>query len=143
MKIVVDVNVLLSALIRDSTTRKIIRKSELDFYFPEPSLHKIRKYKSYILEKSGLTEQEFTEILANLFKYIHLVPEEEIKRKWQEAKEIMEKIDSEDVIFVATALSLPELIIWSEDKDFDKQKRVKSIKTEEIIRFLSLRQTDL
>ena len=70
MKIILDVNVILSALIRDSTTRKIILNSEFDFYFPEPSLHKIRKYKDYILEKSGLTEEEYNKIMATLFKYI-------------------------------------------------------------------------
>ena len=37
MKVILDVNVILSALIRDSTTRKIILNSEFDFYFPEPS----------------------------------------------------------------------------------------------------------
>ena len=38
MKIIVDSNVLLSALIRDSFTRKIIINSENLFYFPEDSL---------------------------------------------------------------------------------------------------------
>ena len=69
MKIIVDVNVIPSALIRDSTTRKIILNSEFDLYFPEHSLHKIRKYKSYILEKSGLTEEEYDKIISTLFKY--------------------------------------------------------------------------
>ena len=82
MKIILDVNVILSALIRDSTTRKIILNSQFDFYFPEPSLHKIRKYKSYILEKSGLTEEEYNKIMATLFKYIKLVPTEEIEKNW-------------------------------------------------------------
>jgi len=44
MIVIVDVNVILSALIKDSTTREIILKTEQDFCFPEPSLHTIRKY---------------------------------------------------------------------------------------------------
>lgn len=133
MKFVIDVNVVLSALIRDSTTRKIIFKSGLNLYFPEPSLHKIRKYKDYILKKSGLSEDAYTLILTNLFKYIQLAPSEEIKKNWNKAKKIMEKIDQEDVVFIATALSLGS-IIWSDDKDFEKQHEIKVFKTRDIIK---------
>ena len=133
MKIILDVNVILSALIRDSTTRKIILNSEFDFYFPELSLHKIRKYKDYILEKSGLTEEEYNKIMATLFKYIKLVPTEEIEKNWDKAKEIMEHIDPEDVVFIATALSISDSVIWSDDGHFEKQDKVKVLKTEDMI----------
>ena len=133
MKIILDVNVILSALIRDSTTRKIILNSEFDLYFPESSLHKIRKYKDYILEKSGLTEEEYNKIMATLFKYIKLVSTEEIEKNWHEAKKIMEHIDKEDVVFIATALSIEDSIIWSDDRHFEKQNKVKVFKTKDIV----------
>ena len=133
MKVILDVNIILSALIRDSTTRKIILNSEFDFYFPEPSLHKIRKYENYILEKSGLSEEEYDKILAILFKYIKLVPTEEIEKNWNKAKEIMEYIDSEDVVFIATALGLTDSVIWSDDGHFEKQDKVKVLKTEDMV----------
>lgn len=133
MKIIVDVNAILSALIRDSTTRKIILNSEFDFYFPEPSLHKIRKYNNYVLEKSGLTEGEYNKIMATLFKYIQLVPTEEVEKNWDEAKKIMEQIDPEDVVFIATALSISDSVIWSDDRHFEKQDKVKVLKTGELV----------
>ena len=133
MKIILDVNVILSALIRDSTTRKIILNSEFDLYFPEPSLHKIRKYKDYILEKSGLAEEEYDKIVTTLFKYIKLVPTEEIEKNWGKAKEIMEHIDKEDVVFIATALSITDSVIWSDDGHFEKQNKVKVLKTEDMV----------
>lgn len=133
MKVITDVNVILSALIRDSTTRKIILNSEFDFYFPEPSLHKIRKYKEYILEKSGLSEEEFKDLMAILFKYIRIVPTEEIEKNWSEAKKIMENIDPEDVVFIATALSISDSVIWSDDRHFEKQDKIKVLKTEDMI----------
>ena len=133
MKIILDVNVILSALIRDSTTRKIILNSEFDLYFPEPSLHKIRKYKNYILEKSGLNEEDYNQIMETLFKYIRLVPTEEIEKNWTEAKKIMEHIDPEDVVFIATALSVSDSVIWSDDKHFEKQSKVKVLKTKDIL----------
>lgn len=133
MKVILDVNVILSALIRDSTTRKIILNSQFDFYFPEPSLHKIRKYKDYILKKSGLLKKEYDKIMATLFKYIQLVPTEEIEKNWKEAKKIMEHIDKEDVVFIATALSIEDSVIWSDDKHFEKQNKVKVLKTEDMV----------
>ena len=133
MKVITDVNVILSALIRDSTTRKIILNSEFDFYFPEPSLHKIRKYKNYILEKYGLTEAEYDKLMATLFKYVKLVPTEEIEKNWDEAKKIMEHIDPEDVVFIATALSIDDSVIWSDDRHFEKQDKARVLKTEDMI----------
>lgn len=59
MKLIIDSNVLISALIKDSTTRKILTKFGLIFYYPEISLGEIEKYKSLILEKSNLTEEEY------------------------------------------------------------------------------------
>jgi len=136
MKIILDVNVILSALIRDSTTRKIILNSQFDFYFPEPSLHKIRKYKDYILEKSGLSEEEYDKLMVTLFKYIKLVPTEEIEKNWSVAKKIMEHIDKEDVVFIATALSISDSVIWSDDRHFEKQDKVKVMKTKNINKLL-------
>lgn len=133
MKIIIDVNVLFSALIRDSTTRTILVKSGFDFYFPEPSLHKIRKYKDYILEKTGLAEEEYTQLLSLLFNYIKLIPTEQIEKNWEQAKYIMAHIDEEDVTFIATALGTADSIIWSDDTDFDKQQKIAVFKTKDIV----------
>ncbi|MBI2146349.1 hypothetical protein HYU22_03350 [Candidatus Woesearchaeota archaeon] len=55
MNIVVDVNVLISALLKDSTSRSLLVNSTHDLFFPEPSLHKIRKYHQYMLKKTGFS----------------------------------------------------------------------------------------
>ncbi len=137
MKIIVDVNVLLSALIRDSTTRKIILQSDFDFYFPEPSMHKIRKYEAYILQKSGLSEKEYNILVARLFRYITLVPVEKVKSSWSDAVQVMGRIDEEDVVFIAVAMLVDDSIIWSDDKDFDRQKRIKVLKTADMVKFVN------
>ncbi len=141
MIVVIDVNVLLSALIRDSTTREFIVTAGQDFCFPEPSLHKIRKYKELILEKSGLSELEFLVILHTLFRFVRLVPLEEVLRNWDEAKEIMEQIDPEDATFLATALGQTNAVIWSDDKHFEKQNRIITIKTEQMIHLFGHHQS--
>ncbi len=132
MIIIVDVNALLSALIKDSVSRNIIVKSGQGFCFPEPSLHKLRKYKSYILEKSGLSELEYSTLLHHLFQFIKLIPVEEIIRHWEEAKKIMEHIDPEDATIIAAALSQESSIIWSDDAHFDWQNKVFVLKTRDL-----------
>lgn len=137
MKIIVDVNIVLSALIRDSSTRKLILETRHELYFPEPSLHKLRKYQDYAIGKVGLNEKDYTRLLATLFKHIKVISTEEIKENWDKAKEIMGHIDQEDVVFVAAALSLDDSVIWSEDKDFERQTMMKVLKTRDIVNLFS------
>ena len=129
MIIIIDTNVLISALIRDSVTRKIIVYSGLNFYYPEISLHEIRKYKNLILKKSGLSEDDYENLLGKILEYVLLVPTEEIEEKLEEAKSIMLHIDPDDVVFIAAALSYPDSLIWSDDAHFEKQARIKVLKT--------------
>lgn len=138
MKFILDVNVLLSALIRDSSTRKIIINSGLDFYFPEISLNKIDKYKEYIIEKAEISEQEFARTLELLFQFIKIIPSYELDNHLEQAKTIMEHIDIEDVTFIAGALSKENSAIWSDDKDFEKQTKIKVLKTKDILELLEM-----
>jgi predicted nucleic acid-binding protein len=133
MIIIIDVNILLSALIKDSTTRALIFTSGQDFYFPEKSMQKIRKYKQYIKEKSGLSDLEFLKLFHTLMKFIKIIPDEEILDYWEEAKQIMGHIDPEDVTFIAAALSQEEAVIWSDDRHFERQKAVVTLKTRDMV----------
>lgn len=136
MIVITDVNIIISALIKDATTREIILNSEQDFFFPEPSLHKIRKYKEMILEKSQLSEIEFQMILNALFHVVRIISTEDIMEQWEEAKKIMEHIDPEDVIIIAAALSQEEAVIWSDDKHFDQQNKIMTLKTKDMVDWL-------
>lgn len=135
--IIVDVNIILSALIADATTRELIVKSSHNLCFPGPSLKKIDKYKQLILEKSELSELEFLVILNTIFNFIQIIPQEVVEQYWEEAKGIMEHIDPEDVTIIAVALSQENAIIWSDDKHFDKQDRFLNVTTREMITLVS------
>tara|TARA_B100000315_G_C14440811_1_gene524593 strand:+ start:313 stop:738 length:426 start_codon:yes stop_codon:yes gene_type:complete len=133
MIFVIDTNILISALIRDSTTRKIIVELDWDFCYPEEAFHEVRKYQNLILEKSGIDEKEYTELLNYLLKHIILIPEEVIQQKHGEAYKLLGKIDPDDVIFLAAALSLENSKIWSDDGHFEKQDKVRVFKTKHIV----------
>lgn len=128
MKVVIDTNILMSALIKDSTTRKIIVKSNWEFYYPEVSLNEISKYRSLILQKSGMNEEEFTQLFNQLLSRIKIIPEGYTHKKLDKANKILGQIDPKDVVFIATALSITDSVIWSDDGHFEKQNEVKVLK---------------
>jgi len=132
MQIILDVNPLLAALIKDSTSREIISNEEFTFFFPEIGLRKIRKYKVYIKKKAQLSEEEFLSLWQHILQYITLIPDEQILTQWKKAKEIMEHIDPEDVPFIAAALAHNKPI-WSDDKHFKQQNTIKTFNTKELI----------
>ena len=134
MILVIDSNILLASLIRDSTVRKIIVESGWDFFYPESSFHEIRKYKNLVLEKSGMSEEDYTELLNHLLKHIKLVPEEEIKGNMGEADTLLGKIDPDDVVFLATAFSIDNSKIWSDDPHLEKQNKIRVFKTKHIVK---------
>jgi len=134
MRLIIDTNILLSALIKDSATRKIIVKSGRDFFYPEMSLHEIRKYKDLVLKKSRMNEADYSKLLNYLLGYITLVPDEKILGNLNEAKKIMLHIDPDDVVFIATTLGLKESILWSDDSDFKKQAKVKFLKSQQVVK---------
>ena len=134
MKIVVDTNILISALTKDSISREIIVLSGKEFHYPEISFKEISKYKNLILERAGMDDEQFDGLFNELMEFVKVVSEEEVKSSLQEAKEIMGEIDPDDVIFIASVLSLGEnCAIWSDDDHFQKQSKIRVYTTKEMI----------
>ena len=133
-RVVLDVNVVISAAIKDSLTREFITKSDHEFWIPEQALKKIGKYRNVILEKSGLRSNDLDALFERLFEHVCVMPARQIDPNLREAKAVMKDTDPEDAIFVACALSLTGSVIWSNDKHLKKQKLVSSYTTGEILR---------
>ncbi|MBI4014875.1 MAG: hypothetical protein HY365_02890, partial [Candidatus Aenigmarchaeota archaeon] len=53
-----------------------------------------------------------------------------------EAKRIMDKIDPDDTPFIALALAVENDGIWSSDKHFERQNKIKIWKTETLLKLL-------
>ncbi len=138
MKLVLDTNILISALIRDSITREILIHPEMEYILPEFALEEIGNHKEEILQKSGLSKSDFGLLLEYLKDNIVLIPDKEIIHK-ELAKQIMKNIDLKDSIFIALALSIKNDGIWSRDTDFEKQARIKVWKTKDLIDYLGIR----
>ena len=139
MKLIIDTNVLISSLLKDSTTRELLLNESFEFYLPEIVMSEVKKYLPYIIQKSGKTEEEIKKLLNILLENLNLVPIDEYEENMDEALEIMSKIDEKDTQFIALALSIKNDGIWSNDKHFYEQKRIKAYKTIDVINLLEIK----
>ena len=93
MRLIVDSNEIISALIKEGMTRTIITSDRIEFYSLEYVMDEIKKHMGYIVQKSDMNKRE-VELLFRLFmQNILLIPEEDIKLKMNEAVKIMKDID--------------------------------------------------
>jgi|SRR3989344_1073553 len=132
MKIVIDSNVIIAGLLKESIVREILVSKNNQFFLPENALEEIEKYKSEIIEKANYTDEEYEKLISFLLKNLNLISKTETKPFIKRGEEIMEKIDIKDSSFIAAALAINADGIWSFDKHFLQQKIIKIFKTEDI-----------
>lgn len=135
MKLVIDTNIIISGLLKQSITRKILLSEFFEFYLPEIVMKEVKKYSPYIMEKSDLSQDQLKNLLSIFLENITLVPMNKYKDKMNEAMEIMGKIDEKDSQFIALALAIKNDGIWSNDRHFEKQDKIQVFNTSDIINF--------
>jgi predicted nucleic acid-binding protein len=132
MKLVVDANVVISALIADSKTRELIVTLEPELLTPEVVHVEIGNYESLIVEKSGMELERVRQFIDLLFQYIETVPASEFYPYIEEADEAIGDTDPDDVLYVACALAR-DAGVWSDDSDFEGQNLVPVFNTHGVI----------
>ncbi|SFG11515.1 Predicted nucleic acid-binding protein, contains PIN domain [Halopelagius inordinatus] len=132
MKLVVDANVVISALIADSKTRELIVTLEPDLLTPEFVYDEIGNYTELIVEKSGMSPERVAQFIDLLFQYIEVVPVQEFYPHIEEAEAAIGDTDPGDVLYVACALA-EDAAVWSDVTDFDEQPLVETYSTSDVI----------
>jgi predicted nucleic acid-binding protein len=132
MKLVVDANVVLSALIADSKTRELIVTLEPDLLTPAFVHDEIENYEQLIVEKSGMEPDRVAQFVDLLFQYIEVVPVDEFHSAIEEADAAIGDTDPDDVLYLACAIA-NDAAIWSDDFDFDEQDVVETYSTSDVI----------
>ena len=119
MKVVVDTNIIFSALLNtNGTIGDLIFDSEnvFDFYSCEYMRYEIKKHWIKLKHISKLTDTQLNESLFRLFTKIHFINEELIPKKlWLKSEKLAGDIDIDDTDFVALTLYLKG-ILWTGDK---------------------------
>jgi len=135
IRIVIDTNILISALIKeDSITSKIIKSGIFEIYYPEDGMLELRKYRDLIISKRKTEWQKksFDYALNFLLESVTVVPSQLYEDKIRDAYVIMKGVDEKDTPFLALALKL-QCPVWSNDKDFRKQNAVEVFTTSHIV----------
>ncbi|MBS3149529.1 hypothetical protein J4455_02430 [Candidatus Woesearchaeota archaeon] len=122
MKILVDANRIVAALMKQSTTRDILLDEAFEFVTPDYSISEVEEHRDELQQRLKLTREEFDVLLALLFERITVLPKYAYNDLINECKEAIEDID--DVPYLAACLASKCLGIWSHDPHVLKQKKV-------------------
>jgi|SRR3989344_1774026 len=138
MKIVIDSNRVIAALLKDSTTRTILFNKKFEFIAPSYIFSEISKYRNYIIKKVGINNEDFEILLKLIFENIKIIPEAEYAKFAEElSKEIM---DVKDIPYLALATFTNAEGIWTHDLHFKQQDKVKVFSNMDL--FKSIKEKD-
>ena len=132
MKLVIDANVVISALIANSKTRELIVTLEPDLLTPAFVHDEIGNYEDLIVEKSGMSPDRVAQFIDLLFQYIEVVPASKFYPAIESADDAIGDTDPDDVLYLACAVA-SDAAIWSDDSDFDEQSMVETYTTSDVI----------
>ena len=140
MKIIVDTNIVFSALLNiDSRIAQVLLLEDKNLHFFSCDFLKfeIAKHKNKILKITKYSETQFSELEYLVTKNIHFQNHHLINPKiLSKAEELIKDIDIDDAPFLALAISL-KAQLWTGDKKLVKGLQNKGfnsiISTEEIL----------
>lgn len=133
MKLVIDANVVISALIADSKTRELIVTLEPDLLTPAFVHDEVENYEDLIVEKSGMEPDRVAQFIDLLFQYIEVVPADDFYPAIERADEAIGDTDPDDVLYLACAIA-NDAAIWSDDSDFDTQDLIDTYSTSGVLK---------
>ncbi len=123
-KIVVDTNILFSALLKDeSFFTKAIADSEHSFFICESTIVELFKHKERIVQLSGLSEAAVVRLFYTLLRQVTIVKEELVAKELrEEAYQLCAEVDVDDTPHVALTLHLNGLL-WTGDRKLKRGLR--------------------
>jgi len=130
MRLVADANVLFSSIIRDGTTRRIWFHPQVSLCAPATIVIEFMKYRDHILRKSGRPPEEVDTLVEKALAQVKIIGDETLKPYLPAAASLIS--DSKDWLYLACALK-ENATVWSNDKGFERQKRVSIRSTTELI----------
>lgn len=140
LELVIDANILFSALLAKSVTRNLIFNSLIKLYSPEYLLSELNEHlqnDEELKEKLKQTKEETELVVHALLHNIEIIPILEYAPLINKALEISP--DEYDAPYFALALYL-KLPLWSNEKRLKKQDSIQVFNTQEVLKLLIERQ---
>ena len=132
MKLVVDANVLFSALIKEGITRELLLLKGLILYVPEFILEEFFKHIEELAEKMKINKIELSKKIDKLLflSGIKVVDRKEFENFFNYAEKISPDPNDSEYFALALRLNCP---IWSNDKRLKEQKIIKIYSTMQLL----------
>ena len=114
MKLVVDTNIIFSALLKkESKELDLLLRANYEFFIPKTLFVELFKHKEKIIQTSKLEEDEILELPYNILEKLEVVDDRNNPLKYRkEAYNLTKDIDLTDAIFVLFLNAK----LWSGDK---------------------------
>ena len=133
MRLIVDTNCIIAALLRDGGSRKIIFTKGIELMTPAYSIEEVAAHREELRERLGMEEEQFRGLLSFLLQRIHIVQKHIYEHALEKAASL---IEAKDAPFLALASAVENDGVWSEDRHFEQQTNVKVWKTRELLQLL-------
>ncbi len=136
MDLVVDANILFSALIKKGNTSYLLLKEELHLFSQEYIFEEFKKYEEKLFSKTYRSREDFNGFFEILERRINIYTKTEIKPYFKKASEICP--DKNDIPYFALSMLL-NAPIWSNDKLLkEKQSTIDIYTTEDLLNYFIL-----
>lgn len=144
MKLVVDTNIVFSALINPNSIigSVLLNYNDfIDFFSLSLIVAEIDKYHEKLKKYSKLESDELNEIKSYIINSITIINEEYINIKsWEKAYNLIQNIDEDDTPFLALSIDL-NCLLWTGDlkliKGISKIKPKLTLSTDELIKMIT------
>jgi predicted nucleic acid-binding protein len=137
MKLVVDANILIAALLKKAVTRELLLEETLEFVAPGQLLKELKHLLKIprIRRRLKLSDEDLYELTSAILSRIDFVPEKLLLSSIKRALSLVGHPEDAPYAGLALALNIP---IWSNDvelKDLSSSK-IKVLATAELIKLL-------
>lgn len=136
MKVVVDANVVIAALARQSITKEVLLYPFIDYYSPEFLFEELKEHEDEIIAKMHTDNDGYRKALGIITKKIKIVRKAAYSQYLNQAREIIGVVDKDDAPYIAVALGIGADGVWSYDPHFKQQKAIKLFSTGELLRMV-------
>ena len=133
MELVIDANILISALLKEGITRELLFNDELILHTPEFIIEEFFKHITPLAQKAHTTKHALQDLAKVLIieSNIKIISKDDVRSCIKKAEQISP--DPDDVMYFATAIKL-NCGIWSNDKKMKNQKHVRVYATHDLVK---------
>lgn len=130
----VDANVLIAALLRDSTTRKLIVLGGMELHAPRYLLQEVEAHWEELTARSGVPLAALKAAWRTLRGYMIEHGPEQYEQQLEKAEAMLQDVDVQDAPYVALALAIGADCVWSEDRALTRVRGLRVVRTADLVR---------